>query len=181
MATLPAPHTWTAGDDATSGFLQTLTDAINFLIDPPFAHVYQDTAISLATSGSFQVITFNQEARDNDTMHSIVSNTSRLVATTAGRYQIWGAVSMAANATGLRAWQLRKNANASNSGGTLLPDAYYASAGSATGTVLAISAEVLLAATDYIEVFARQDSGGALNTLSGDGRLYLAMRWLSTL
>src|SRR3990167_8910278 len=53
------------------------------------ARAYNDAAISL-TSGTATIITLNQERWDTDTIHSTSSNTGRLTATTAGRYQIIG-------------------------------------------------------------------------------------------
>ena len=56
----------------------------------------------------------NTELWDTDTMHSTSSNTSRLVATTAGRYQFHITCRFGANASGFRAVGYRINGGGSN-------------------------------------------------------------------
>jgi hypothetical protein len=174
MATLPNPHTWTAGDDATSGNLQTLTDGINFLKDPPRARAYQSAATTL-TSGAAQVaLALGSEDVDGvqgDNLHSTVTNTSRMTIVTAGRYRAIGQVTFVANATGYRTVALFKN------GSTVA--ATRLQAGPTVTHFQQCVEEILCAAGDYIEVAAAQSSGGNLDTVAGQTSTFLHVVWVS--
>ena len=75
--------------------------ALNDAFKPPYALVYNSANISIATSGTAQAMTFDTEVTDNLSMHSVVSNTSRLNVPSdgAGIYLIGGGVRFATNAT----------------------------------------------------------------------------------
>lgn len=122
--------------------------------------VYNDANISL-TNATLTALTFNTEQWDTDTMHSTVSNTGRLTATTAGYYVITGAVLFAANATGKRLLRIRLN------GTTTIAEVQDTNAGGVETLSLIIGTQYNLAATEYVEFLAYQDSGGALNVLDG--------------
>ena len=107
------------------------------------------------------LVTFDTEVFDTDTMHNNVTNNSRLTVTTAGKYLVWFTIGFAANATGLRLIDLSKN-------GVLAAPPLFLSGTELAGASSYFSGSVLinLVATDYVEIFARQDSGGALNVNS---------------
>lgn len=174
MATLPNPHAWVAGDDATSGNLQTLTDAINFLKDPPRCHAFQNSAQSPASGTSFVAVTLDSETGevDTDAMHSTVTNTSRFTAVTAGRYRFIGQVAFTNNATGIRAAGLRKN------GTTVFAEQTHASAGTVTHYEQVVD-EVLLSVGDYVELVCWQTSGGALALVTGAVATFMHAVWAS--
>ncbi len=65
------------------------------------ARVY-DTIGMTIPNNSWQVLLFNSERYDTDTIHSTTLNTSRLTCKTAGKYIIVGNVYFAVNATGFR-------------------------------------------------------------------------------
>ena len=116
-----------------------------------------ETAAQSISNNTLTVVTFSVERWDTDTIHSTVSNTGRLTATTAGKYVICGNLSMAANATGVRDMIIQLN------GVTQIMESRL--------TNLANSAQYLegctlynLAATNYVEMLIYQNSGGALNT-----------------
>jgi len=124
------------------------------------AAVYSDTNISVATGGTGTKLTFNQERWDTDTCHDNVTNNTRLTCNTAGKYIITGCAAFANNATGYR-WLyilLNNTTNIGEQGFLNATAAYYCRVG--------CSAIYNLVATDYIELVAFQDSGGALNVLS---------------
>lgn len=105
-------------------------------------------------------LTFNQESYDTDTMHSTVSNTSRITITTAGRYLIWGSMVYASNATGVRVIKFWINNLADGfQYGFILNAAVNGSAHYMTSSFIKD-----LAANDYVEMIAVQTSGGALNS-----------------
>jgi hypothetical protein len=124
--------------------------------EAPMCRVRHDAAQS-ATSGAGLVLAFNTERYDTDTMHDPATNNSRITCVTAGRYHLGVVISMAANATGYREVGLLLN------GATVIAAADVPSVGAGAPTRLTASADYALAAGDYVEAYAFQNSGGALN------------------
>lgn len=121
----------------------------------PGARVYNDAAISLSNDTN-TALTFNTERFDNDTNHSTASNTGRLTATTAGKYIITGHVIFDSNATGRRSVDIRLN------GSTQIATINY-DIDSAISHAMSIATIYDMAATDYVELMAYQNSTGSLN------------------
>jgi hypothetical protein len=122
--------------------------------------VFNSATISIANS-SWTLLTFNSERWDTDTMHSTVTNTGRLVATTAGLYVITGHVQFAANATGQRIIRILVN------GVTMI--ALQGSPANPVAVYMTVATTYNLAATDYVTLEAFQESGAALNvTVEGN-------------
>lgn len=105
---LQTPTAWTAGDDATSTKMQTLTDAITQLqggsptagpLD--FAYLARTSAQTLTAGVSTDVL-LTTEVIDAANGHSTVSNTNRYVGQTPGWYQVNMSAQFATNATGTR-------------------------------------------------------------------------------
>lgn len=129
------------------------------------------TAQSL-TSGTVTSIVFDTNDTtysSNTAMHSTVSNTSRLVAQVAGRYEIKAQVNYAANSTGIRQAALLVNGttsiavtNLNNVGGF--------------GSPVPVATEYYFAASDYVEVTGYQNSGGALAIQQGASVTWMTMR-----
>jgi hypothetical protein len=113
-------------------------------------------------------ITFDSESFDTDGFHSTSSNTSRVTipAGKAGYYLITGTLSWAANATGGRWCYLRKNGSMVSA--IAVPYAMQGSSASGVWTAGAFSHIGNFAVSDYIELFAEQGSGGALNINGGN-------------
>lgn len=152
-----APATVVTATTITSAWGNSVKAATDYLANPPACRVYNNAAISLATTGVAQALTFNTEREDTANLHSIVTNTSRITVPDAGRYIFDASVEFAGNATGIRQLFFRIN-------GTLIFAAdSRINAGAGIGTQINLSRGVVLAAADYVEVLARQDSGGALN------------------
>lgn len=180
---VPTPHTWTAGDDATSVNLQTVTDAALYLLGSatstgakkPLCVLRQSVAQSLANN-AFTSITFDVEDVDYDNGHSTSSNTSRYTAQTAGWYLASGAVSFTGNATGGRLVQLAVNGSAVN--GT---EVGFGTVPNSGHLELVTAAKlVYLNVNDYLELQAWQTSGAGLNTfLSGAVFPMLNLEWRS--
>lgn len=104
---------------------------------------------------------------------------SRFYAPEPGRYSIGGNIVWAANATGYRIAALRINSGGVNTGGSTL-NYWTAQAVPSTATSLPIAlTDVYLNAGDYLEVFATQNSGGALNVGTGNGiTSTFSMSWI---
>jgi hypothetical protein len=109
-----------------------------------------------------QAVVFDTESFDTDTYHSTSSNTSRITAPTNGKYSFHANISFAINSTGVRYIYFVKNG--------VTTDRYGANNKTAVSgdlTQLSTSYVFTLTATDYVEVYAYQSSGGSLN-LNGD-------------
>jgi len=110
------------------------------------------------------VLAFDSEDIDTNTMHDPSTNNSRITIKTAGKYEIGFKIMFAAsNATGFRyGWLLKNGANVRGSLAAGTPN---------TTVVPSCSNSIILnlAASDYIEVSAYQDSGGPINVIGGTG------------
>jgi hypothetical protein len=120
----------------------------------PQARVFNSAAITLTTAVE-ATLTFDSERFDNGSLHSTSANTGRLTAPITGLYLIGCHVEIAANAAGARYVAFRVN------GATFI--GYNVQPGSAAGNALPLQSLYQLAATDYVEVRAFQNSGGNLN------------------
>jgi hypothetical protein len=120
------------------------------------ARVYNSGALSIANSTA-TALTFDSERYDTDTCHSTSSNTSRLTATTAGKYHIGGAIDWAANDTGIRQCYVRLN------GSTIIAVQTTNNTGAGNNCQMVVGTIYDLSATDYVELIALQTSGGSLN------------------
>ena len=123
------------------------------------ARVRNSAAISL-TSGTAAALTFNSERFDTDTIHSTSSNTERLTATTAGKYQVTGHVEFAAGATSNGHWRLELRLNGTtviaSQDGRFHDDI-------ALTTRATITTYYEFAATDYVELRVTQTGRDTLN------------------
>ena len=108
-----------------------------------------DTAIQLTAADSF----------DSNGLHDPATNNTRLTASVAGKYLVAGEITFAANTGGTQRYaRIRKNGSSTQA---TCRDSQ-APASGVTPTVQVV-AFVQLAASDYVELMAYQDSGGALN------------------
>ena len=123
----------------------------------PHCKVYNSANQSINNTTA-TMLTFDTEDYNNNTMHSTVSNTSRITLTTGGRYLLMGKVQFASNGTGTRRVRIVLN------GLTTLAEVQVPA--SAVGVVtLPIMTVDTFAAADYVELEGYQDSGGALNAV----------------
>lgn len=131
--------------------------------EPMRCSVRNSANISLTTS-TWGLVTFDQELKDTYAMHSTVTNTSRVTIPTgaAGSYRITANMSFASNATGYRIVGIKVNANGNVANGTMVV-AEHKTAVSGDRTTINASTEYELSVGDVVEVFAWQNSGGALN------------------
>lgn len=119
---------------------------------------WRSTAQALSTSTS-TAISFDSETFDTDAFHDPAVNPTRLTvpAGKGGKYMVMGQVRYAASSTGIRVSAIRKNGTTdlSNTPG---PN------GGTSVVAVATQAIASLAAGDYVEMIAWQNSGGSLNT-----------------
>lgn len=137
------------------------------------ARVFNSAAISVPNNAS-TALTFDSERWDTDNIHSTATNTSRLTAQTAGKYIITGHVRFANNVTGRRVLLITLNVAA-----TQIGDNSTSVTANGDGD-LTVSTIYNLAVGDFVELYAYQDSGAALNvTAVGNTSPEFAMQLLA--
>lgn len=157
---VPSPRTFGVSEVENAAYLNSLRDALNFLLNKPIAALSQSTTQSL-TNSTWTPINLDVTTVDSYGGHSNVTNNSRYTAVVSGWYKCCGAVSFSVNATGNRGANLAVNGTRVTGGGDFV--------GTIASNSLTISTPerlVFLNAGDYIEVHGYQTSGGALNTAS---------------
>jgi lipopolysaccharide transport system ATP-binding protein len=103
-------------------------------------------------------VRFNMTRWDTDGIHDSDVNNTRLTCRTPGIYAIYGCVEFDVNPRGRRALNVRVN------GSRIIASQHVmAVSDPGIGTTVSISCIQYLNAGDYIELFARQGSGGTLN------------------
>lgn len=176
MATVPSQSTVSAGGTLTAALWNDdVRDAINFFLNPPSGQFRQSAAQSIANN-TYTALLFDVEESDNDSGHSTVANTSRYNAVTAGRFQLSGGYSAAASAGGGRRitrWAVNGTAvNGSNAGQTSDANVVYNQPARVITQFLNVG--------DYVELWAFQDSGGALNTsVTAENQPSMTVCWIS--
>ena len=160
---VPSQGTVAVGDKITASLWNDdVRDAVNFLISPPRVKVYKTANQSIANS-AWACLTWNAEAFDSDTMHDNATSNSRITFTTAGTYQITYNALWANNSTGLRNHTIEKNGTTTQGSGTTIIEPFAISPVAATHSGASISVMASFVAGDWIQAFAWQNSGGALN------------------
>ena len=119
------------------------------------ARVYNNGNLTHASTDDWQTLTFDSETYDDDGIHSVASNTSRLTCQTAGLYRISGQITFVANATGHRYGAIRLD-------GTIYLDIDRRVALNGVVTVVKVSTSCKLAVGQYVELQGWQNSGGNL-------------------
>lgn len=136
-----------------------VTDAVTFVANPPMFIGTQAGAQSIANN-TLVALTLDTTVIDTYSGHSNVTNNSRYTPTVAGYYLVVGSYGQAANGTGNRFVLIYKNGARVNLGSL----GGLAAGAANTGSIQASAMVQCDGASDYIEVFAFQSSGGALNT-----------------
>lgn len=141
-------------DSASSGGVKWATVASNFS-----SCVVYPTVAQSSSNATWTAVAFGGEIWDTDNYHSTSTNTSRFTIPTgkSGKFRISGQVSWAANATGVRLITGYKNG--SNWQGATQVYSGQSSDQATIPFVIYMTAN----AGDYIEIYAYQNSGGALD------------------
>lgn len=124
------------------------------------ARVYNSSNLTTSDMAD-KKLTFDSERWDTDSMHSTVSNTSRLTVVTAGKYLLTGTAEFDYNAGAPSILRLSIKLNNSAFIARVAVDASLYSS-----TVLTVSTMYDLSAGDYVELVAYQNTGGALDILA---------------
>lgn len=137
-------------------------DDLNTFVNPPLL-LAEQTVVQLLTTGIWAAITMTSETIDTINGHSTSVNTARYTPNVAGNYDCEGQVAFAANITGDRGAQFRKN-------GSVVAGLKYgaqramAGTGSFAGIARCGGVVFLNGTTDYVELYGYQDCGGNLDT-----------------
>lgn len=106
----------------------------------------------------------------------VVSSPTRITCHEAGRVVVSGQVAFTGAASGIRQVNVLKNGSVAYAG---CPKAIYPTAGAGYTQQVNVTSGVLdVAAGDYFELQAMQDTGGALNTVSGLSQTWLSVNYL---
>lgn len=174
MATVPSQKDWSANTVPTAGeFNNEIRDTINFCTGPERVLVRHEGGNPDLTTNTWTLLSWDTEDADTEAIHSTVTNTSRLTAVTAGRYQVYLTCRwephVAHAITGGRAIMVRKNSAGSVGTGTeVCGDRRLASeyVGTTLGVAMAsCTGFVQLAVGEYVEAFAWHSEE---NTLGSD-------------
>ena len=182
MGTIPTIPTFTAGAILTAAQMNNIKAANDFWALTPRAYVYQSSVTSVANSAaSWTLLPMQAEVFDivqsgDSPMHDTTTDPSRVYIRTTGKYEINGQVQIVLNSAGYRAAQVRLNAAGSGSGGTQLALNVVDASSAALVSLPIPTVEYDLTAGDYVEMFAQQNSGGALNTIVGAGVTFLRVK-----
>lgn len=173
MGTIPTLSTVSAGAVATAAMFNAVKDAFDFIKAPPQCSAYAGATQTLTTAVA-AAIALNSELFDvvqsgDSPSHDLVTNNSRLVCRTSGKYEMTGQVRFnGASAVGVRTVALRLN------GTTDLITNQQPAVGGGSSTDVAVPVIVVaLTAGDFIEMRATQTSGGNLDTVAGQDKTFL--------
>lgn len=171
---VPVPRTFSPSETETAAYLNSVRDALLFLLNPPLLETTQAAAQTL-TNGVWAAIAQDATGTDTYGMHSNVTNNTRATAQVAGWYWPSGAVAFASNTAGARGARFAKNGTA------VAGTAAFGSALNVAGATGygAVSLPISLGVGDYVEIQGYQTSGGNLNTFtSSDVNSSLALFFL---
>lgn len=157
----------TGGSYADPAWLTALD--MGKLTGQAYAKVYK-TANQTGIGTSYVLLTWNAEDSDPTGMHDNSTNNSRITVATAGTYLVGGLFFVTDATAGGGGWayiMARKNAAGNPASGTYLFEnkAYGPNAG--VSGIFAPAFIVVLAANDYVEIFAKSTQGGAAVTVAG--------------
>lgn len=157
---VPTPRTFTVAEVENGSYLNSLRDALNFLLNPPAATLVQITATTSLTTGTWTVIGMDSSTFDNYGGHSNSVSNSRYTVQATGKYLVGGAVAIANNSSGSRAAKVMKNGAVIQGPYSLVPPS------SARPTSVTVAGFIVpCTAGDYLELAGFQDSGGTLATV----------------
>ena len=149
--------------------------ATKYLSNPPRVRVFLASPLSSANS-TWTTITWS--ATDGSNYETMWTSGSRVSCKAAGRYLVTYQAGFAANSTGYRFIQVRKNSAGSVASGIGVAASRLPHVGSSSAYVTG-AFEVTANGGDYFELFAFQSSGGALDINGGVGETFLSARWVA--
>jgi hypothetical protein len=168
--TVPTMSSQSPGNPVTSSLWNTQVVALGgWAVRPVIFSYWQNSTAQSLPNNAATPIQWDTRGADSDNGFAS-ANPSRFTAAILGWYAISGTAVFAANTTGARTAQIAVN-------GAAIPFGL-GQAAAAASVRTAISAEIIypLSVGDYVELWATQTSGAALNTAQGS---CLNVNWLS--
>lgn len=173
MSTVPVVPTWLAGQRVYASQLTALGAVPAFLTTgKPLAILTQATPQSLANNTA-TAITFDAFSVDRTGGHSNTVNPSRWTASYPGYYRVRGQVAFAASATNDRSAAIYLN-------GVQVPTQWNISPSAGASFAPGRETEGLVymnGFSDYVEIWALQNSGVSLNTFAGTVTSSMQITW----
>lgn len=145
---------------ARCGASGLISDLPSTITAPPKCQAYNSGAQS-TTSEESLVVALDSERYDSDTMHSTVTNNSRITFKTAGIYVVTFVCAFAGNVTGDRHALIRRNGRR-----FVAMQQKHALSSAAIECGLSVSYQGAFEVGDFVQAIVKQDSGGALNLLA---------------
>lgn len=160
----------------TAGSMNAIVQALGAAEDalaaqallPAFCTAYSGVAQEIADATP-TVVAFEAELYDTDTLHDTETNNSRLTASVTGTYKVSAFVEFEADADGYREAYIRKG------GTTIFGLNRVASLGGSVTTTVFVSADVYLAADEYVELVVNHTAGAAIDVVADNGGPQFAM------
>lgn len=121
----------------------------------------RNSAAQTITTSTETAISFDTELYDTDSIHSTVSNTSRLTIPSSGKWSGGGCIKFADNGTGIRQIYIVKNGDAAN---TLAKHRTDPTTGDESE--MCVPFEDSFSTNDYVELWVYQTSGGDLDSMA---------------
>ncbi len=178
MATAPTMPSLLAGQRPGASYFAALNAYLEFARNPPGAMAFRNVARTVPNATD-DLLSMDSTDWDRNSIHSTVSNPSRMTIQTDGRYQVVGRLTFDSNSTGYRMFELRVNADGASSDGILLArDTREAVTGNVT--TLEVSVSRMFVTGNRIEGFAFQNSGAGLALNFGIRKCGIEVRWLGT-
>jgi hypothetical protein len=140
---------------------QTLAEDVDGAFVTPICRLRRAAAQALANNTD-TALSWDTEDVDSHSGHDLVTNPTRYTIQLAGWYQLTGGCGWPTNATGRRTLVWRKNGAVINAS-----SASWVAGTAVTHSIPARPIIVSCAVNDYIELYARQESGGSLDTTTG--------------
>lgn len=141
------------------------TDGLQFLLSPPIFIGYNSSAQTVNTGGTGTAVQWLSEVADTYNGHSTSSNPSRYIGQAPGYYWVSGAVCYTGNTSGSRKAWIAVNGTAL--GYTNVQGPPCLSSSDAATLSLPATLVYLNGSTDYVEIYALQNSGASINLNPG--------------
>ncbi len=172
MGTVPTPATAVAGVAATAAQGNSWRDTGLWVITNRPLFIGRSSANQSVATGTATPVNLDLEDVDKDAGHDTVTNNPRYVGKTPGYYVASAWVNFQTSSTGQRQLEIKANGTTS-----LALQSTNGIAAIATHLSCGTEAFFLNGTTDYVEMQAFQNSGGALNVAAG---ARFCVRWVET-
>ena len=149
-----SPADVVTGTTISSAWGDSVKAATDYLANPPACRVFHNAAQSV-TDNSQLILAFNSERYDTDSMHSTVTNNSRITINTAGLYVVTAHVEFGAGTYDFASVAIRLN------GATFIAIHDAPSTSGIYGNSRSVSTVYKFGANDYVEVRVFQDNAAA--------------------